>query len=132
MRPVERMASCGRATSRPTAPVECRARSWRGERMADTEVEARRALVAGFRREHAHPLTLVTVGPRQFLESVEPGAAVGQRLKRMDRILEKLVRFPEMKLARMQDVGGCRRQLDRHNSPDALPLLQRDGRRRVR
>lgn len=93
---------------------------WRGERMADAEVEAARELVAGFRREHAYPLTLVTVGLRQFVEAVQPDAPVGQRLKRMDRILEKLVRFPEMKLARMQDVGGCRAVL---RDPDAVAAV---------
>jgi putative GTP pyrophosphokinase len=35
-------------------------------------------------------------------------ATVSQRLKRVDRIIEKLERFPKMQLARMDDIGGCR------------------------
>lgn len=81
---------------------------WIGERMADAEVEAALALVGSYRQAHAYPLTLVSVGLRQFVRSVSENVVVGQRLKRMDRIVQKLVRFPKMKLARMQDVGGCR------------------------
>lgn len=37
-----------------------------------------------------------------------PSAVVVQRLKRRDTIVQKLERFPTMKLYRMQDLGGCR------------------------
>lgn len=37
-----------------------------------------------------------------------PGAKVSQRLKRVDRIVDKLIRYPKMNLARMDDIGGCR------------------------
>lgn len=33
---------------------------------------------------------------------------VGQRLKRVPTIIDKLTRFPNMALAQMHDVGGCR------------------------
>lgn len=81
---------------------------WRGDRLADAEVADALELVAAFRQAHAYPLTLVAVGLRQFVERDASTGVVGQRLKRMDRILQKLVRFPSMRLARMQDIGGCR------------------------
>ena len=31
-----------------------------------------------------------------------------QRFKRLDRILNKLMRFPHMRLSQMEDIGGCR------------------------
>jgi len=71
-----------------------------------------------FRAGCTNPLKKVTVGLRQFAvrEAVavvtEGGRqvmpAVGQRLKRTPQILNKLARFPTMRLSQMDDVGGCR------------------------
>ena len=69
---------------------------WVGKRMADAEVEEALELVGSYRQAHAYPLTLVTMGLRQSAERESENVAVGQRLKRMDRILQKLVRFPRM------------------------------------
>ncbi len=95
-------------------------RFWLGQRLADPEVAEALDLVASCRQTHAYPLTLVTVGLRQFVESEAETVVVGQRLKRMDRILQKLVRFPRMKLARMQDIGGCRAVLADAREVDAV------------
>lgn len=44
---------------------------------------------------------------------VEPlGAAVSSRHKRMQAILEKLQRFPHMRLSQMDDIAGCRVVVD--------------------
>jgi len=93
---------------------------WVGKRMADAEVEESLELVGSYRQAHAYPLTLVTMGLRQFVERESENVTVGQRLKRMDRILQKLVRFPRMRLARMQDVGGCRAVLGSPAEVDAV------------
>jgi ppGpp synthetase/RelA/SpoT-type nucleotidyltranferase len=71
-----------------------------------------RALVVirNYRALHAYPLRKVTMGVRQMIET-ELGPdppRPGQRFKRMDRILPKLVRFPHMRLSQMEDIGGCR------------------------
>jgi len=61
-------------------------------------------------REAIQPaLKKTTVGVRQFVqrETAHP-VVVGQRLKRTPQIISKLARHPEMRLARMQDIGGCR------------------------
>lgn len=95
-------------------------RFWVAERLADAEVEDALELVGSYRQAHAYPLTLVTMGLRQFVERETDRVTVGQRLKRMDRIIQKLVRFPTMKLARMQDVGGCRAVLASSAEVDAV------------
>jgi hypothetical protein len=45
---------------------------------------------------------------RQNAVKIDGNAVVVQRLKRTPSILNKLSRFPDMKLHRMQDIGGCR------------------------
>jgi putative GTP pyrophosphokinase len=65
-------------------------------------------IVEDFRASFQHPLRKVTVGLRQFVDRESTRIDVAQRLKRMATILDKLTRFPEMELVRMQDIGGCR------------------------
>ena len=67
-------------------------------------------VIGEYRALHAYPLRKVTMGVRQMIET-ELGAnppRPGQRFKRMDRILPKLLRFPHMRLSQMEDIGGCR------------------------
>jgi hypothetical protein len=52
---------------------------------------------------------------------------VAQRLKRMNRILGKLQRMPGTKIARMEDIGGCRAVLA---NPAELDAVLRRIRRR--
>lgn len=63
---------------------------------------------AEYRAMHGYPLRKVTVGLRQFVERGSQEVNVAQRLKRMDRIVDKLVRFPKMRLSQMEDIAGCR------------------------
>ena len=48
-----------------------------------------------------------TINLKKQVNDIE-GSIVVQRLKRLDTIVDKLKRFPEMSLYRMQDLGGCR------------------------
>jgi ppGpp synthetase/RelA/SpoT-type nucleotidyltranferase len=67
-------------------------------------------VIEKYRAMHEYPLTKVTVGVRVMLET-ELGADAprpAQRFKRMPRIVEKLIRFPHMRLSQMEDIGGCR------------------------
>jgi len=68
------------------------------------------AEIALYRSMHAYPLRKVTMGVRQMIETDFGHGAPrpGQRFKRMDRILPKLLRFPKMRLSQMEDIGGCR------------------------
>lgn len=61
-----------------------------------------------FRSSFQYPMTKVAVGVRQFVSRESSEVIVAQRLKRMPQIVGKLVRFPDTKLARMEDIGGCR------------------------
>ena len=61
-------------------------------------------ILNNWRSSHAYPLQVIT----NNLRRKNNNAIVVQRLKRLDSIVGKLERFPEMSLYRMQDLGGCR------------------------
>lgn len=61
-------------------------------------------ILNNWRSSHAYPLEIITNNLRRN----NPRAIVVQRLKRLDSILGKIERFPNMSLYRMQDLGGCR------------------------
>lgn len=65
-------------------------------------------ILNNWRAAHAYPLQIITSN----LRIKNKDAIVVQRLKRLDSIVGKLSRFPEMNLYRMQDLGGCRVILD--------------------
>jgi ppGpp synthetase/RelA/SpoT-type nucleotidyltranferase len=48
------------------------------------------------------------MGLRSAVRTAGAEVVVAERLKRQPRLVGKLIRFPEMKLTRMQDVAGCR------------------------
>jgi putative GTP pyrophosphokinase len=66
--------------------------------------------VSDYRAMHATPMTSVTMGIRSMVRTVRRNDAIrpGQRFKRLDRILDKLRRYPRMRLSQMEDIGGCR------------------------
>ena len=80
-----------------------------------------------FRTSFQYPLTKVTVGLRVMVKAESEAVIVAQRLKRMNRILGKLQRMPGTKIARMEDVGGCRAVLA---TPSELDGVLRRIRRR--
>lgn len=61
-------------------------------------------ILNNWRSSHAYPLEVITNNLRRN----NPNAIVVQRLKRLDSIIGKIERFPNMSLYRMQDLGGCR------------------------
>lgn len=61
-------------------------------------------ILNNWRSSHAYPLQVITSNLRR----TNPNAIVVQRLKRLDSIMGKIKRFPDMSLYRMQDLGGCR------------------------
>jgi hypothetical protein len=66
---------------------------------------------------HARPLT--RVGLRYFVaEAADGPVIVGQRLKRMETIRDKLERHPKMALSRIHDIGGCRAVLPNQTAVD--------------
>lgn len=68
-------------------------------------------VITNWRAAHAYPLNTFQATLRDKLNSLgssSRGALVGQRLKRLPSIEQKLRRFPQMQLARMQDIAGLR------------------------
>lgn len=74
---------------------------------AAEQLEAAR-VVDAWRQLHAEPLGWVTQAVGRRLAPVIDQLVVAQRLKRMPQIIKKIARYQDMKLARMQDLGGCR------------------------
>lgn len=70
------------------------------------------APVRWWRERHSRPLSSVAAELHnqagELAESVGGEVLVAQRLKRVPTVVDKLVRFPEMKLTQMTDIGGAR------------------------
>lgn len=83
-------------------------------------------IVEAFRLAHAAPLKRVAAGIRYYVSQYSTvqteagGPVVGQRLKRMRTIGDKLFREPHMDLSRMEDIGGCRALFGSVDEIDAL------------
>ncbi|MGX9348114.1 RelA/SpoT domain-containing protein [Microbacterium sp. KNMS] len=89
---------------------------------AHLEVETYRratSVVDAFRAAHQRPLSITSVGLRQFYTSqLGRRPVVSQRLKRLPRIIRKLANMERSNLARLEDIGGTRavvRDLDEQN-----------------
>ena len=76
--------------------------------LSEIERAAALEILGNWRSTHSFPLNTLQVGLRRYSGQVTPQFIVAQRLKRVTSIVTKLQRFPEMKLSRMQDIGGCR------------------------
>lgn len=72
------------------------------------ELDAAFDVILGWRAEHQYPLTKAAMGLRSMVASEGCDVEVSQRLKRFPTILGKILRYPGMRLAVMQDIGGCR------------------------
>ena len=69
------------------------------------------SVVNNWRAAHAFPLQIFYMNCKQKSARYKNSIAV-QRLKRLDSIIGKLTRQPDMSLIRMQDLGGCRMIMD--------------------
>ena len=57
---------------------------------------------------HAYPVNTLQATLRKKVKLLNGEVIVAQRLKRLSTIIDKLKRYPDMNLARMQDIGGLR------------------------
>ena len=88
------------------------------------------AVVEAFRKAHAAPLTRVAANLRYYVSEASGGSfVIGQRLKRMATIRDKLDREPSMSLSRMHDLGGCRAVLHDQAAVDQVLARLREQRR---
>jgi putative GTP pyrophosphokinase len=65
-------------------------------------------LVDRWRACHAYPINTFQANLRKKLKEFPNDSIAAQRLKRMPTIIDKLKRYPAMKLTTMQDIGGLR------------------------
>lgn len=65
-------------------------------------------VLSNWRSCHGYPINTFQATLREKLKSIDRSALVAQRLKRTPSIINKLRRFPTMRLARMNDIGGLR------------------------
>lgn len=65
-------------------------------------------ILNNWRAAHNYPVNTFNVTLRERIKKIDEKAIIAQRLKRTPAIMEKLQRFPRMRLARMQDIGGLR------------------------
>lgn len=73
-----------------------------------SEVSWAADVLANWRASHGYPLNTFQATLRAKLRDGYGPSIVAQRLKRAPSIVSKLIRFKEMQLARMQDIGGLR------------------------
>lgn len=64
--------------------------------------------LSNWRASHVYPLSIIYQLLSRRATKIDKRALMAQRLKRSPSIISKLKRFPQMKLNRLQDVGGCR------------------------
>ena len=72
---------------------------------SDAEKEEALNIINNWRASHSFPLQILYVHLRRISND---SVIVAQRLKRLHSITQKLIRFPNMSLTSMQDIGGCR------------------------
>lgn len=78
---------------------------------------------------HAYPINTFQATLRTKLSTYSGDPIVAQRLKRMPTIIDKLKRYPAMKLATMQDIGGVRAILGNVKDVNRLVSEYRDSKR---
>lgn len=83
-----------------------------------------------WRASHAFPLNTLQVSLRRRSKLIDPEADVVQRMKRAPSVIAKLKKEPEMRLSRMQDLGGCRSIISTSEDVYRLREVYRESRDR--
>jgi putative GTP pyrophosphokinase len=103
-----------------------------GHRCSQHELYEHLMAIRAFRSDHGQPLTRVAANLRYYVDQAAPNSRhkrIGQRLKRMPTILDKLEREPRMALSRMHDIGGCRAIVESQDGIDVIVERLRRQRR---
>src|SRR5437879_1752255 len=85
------------------------------------------AIINNWRSSHAFPLQSFKMTLLSRAKKVDSRPIVAQRLKRLPSIELKLRRFKDMRLAQMQDLGGCRAVVASIRRLEALIKLYEQG-----
>ncbi len=65
-------------------------------------------IINNWRSSHSFPLNTFRINLDRTSKKIDGDCLTAQRIKRLSSITTKLIRFPNMKLSQMQDIGGCR------------------------
>ena len=84
-------------------------------------------VVNNWRSSHSFPLNTFQVTLRKKARTVDEGALVAQRIKRLPSIVHKLERFKGLRLSQLQDIGGCRAVLGNVGQVSELEGIYRRG-----
>ena len=76
-----------------------------------------------WRISHAYPMNTFQATLRKKVKLLPGDTLVAQRLKRLPTIVDKLKKYPEMELSRMQDIGGLRAITNSVNSVRKLHTI---------
>lgn len=87
---------------------------------APREIADALSVVNNWRTSHGFILNTFQTNLRKKAASIDAEAFVVQRLKRRSSIESKLRRFSQMKLSKMQDIGGCRVVLSNINKVNEM------------
>lgn len=78
------------------------------EKQSSKDIRWAREILSKWRACHAYPINTFRATLTKKLKAIKGSSIVAQRLKRMPTIIDKLKRYPTMKLSTMQDIGGLR------------------------
>jgi putative GTP pyrophosphokinase len=87
---------------------------------AEAGVASAWMLASAWRACHAYPINTFQATLRTKLRDSFTDPIVAQRLKRLPTIIDKLIRYPAMKLTTMQDIGGVRAVLSSVSEAERL------------
>ncbi len=65
-------------------------------------------VIGNWRASHAYPLLVFRITLSDRARRIDKGVLIAQRLKRLSSIFLKLERIRRLRLATIQDIGGCR------------------------
>lgn len=91
------------------------------------EIEHAFQIINNWRSSHAFPLNTFHVTLRAKARRIDQSCITAQRIKRLDSIFHKLKRFDWLRLAEMQDIGGCRAVMGSVRSVDRLVKIYKDS-----
>jgi hypothetical protein len=94
------------------------------------QIDQSMEVLSNWRASHAYPMHAILIFLRRKSSKTDSRSIVVQRLKRTPSILNKLKRYPGMKLHRMQDIGGCRSVVSTTSKAEQLSAKIQNSRTR--
>jgi hypothetical protein len=126
--PLRRISSPAMAWATPLysrSEVNAAGKTYVDSKATAEKRELARAVINNWRSSHSFPLNTFQMNLRSAANRVDGDPTVARRIKRLPSIRHKLDRIPDMKLSRMQDIGGCRAILSTADKVEELAEFYR-------